>query len=511
MRPKTRPDPALGLVVLLLLINLIAVLGLTRSRKDVRTALREQRALATRADARTFEALLAQQHAELAFLASSPPLAAASAGGLVTDPVRDRWQRLDVEASLLLFLQSHPAVQRLEVLRGWSGLHVVAMRVDGLPQLAPPDTPPPSMRHAWLSTRQSLGVGAETAELRAWLDPAPLLATTDPLVTLHRIEPLAPGVPVESVASEQWSPPFRGWLERREDGAGVMLSVSRLENRYGRTLLLNVALVPLSLILGGLTIRRIRRLARLESEAEQRERVQGLEKQVQHADRLASLGRFAAGIAHEINNPLEGMGNYLQLLGDDLDRGSIAGAQRWVPRLREGIDRTAGTVRQVLSFAEPGRAGNSRVDLGEVITRAVGFLRGHPDSQDASIEIRIDQETEPLWVIGDAQTLGQVILNLVLNSCQVQLGTLPDVEVHARREGGRVVVLVLDRGPGFDPELKERLFEPFQSGRGSIGLGLAVCQSIVLGHGGHITATNRDNGGACVRVDLPASARQVSS
>jgi signal transduction histidine kinase len=490
------------LVAVLLTLNLLAVVGLASSRLDVRSAMSEQRALETRADARTFEALLAQQHAAVSFLAQAPPLATletATAAG--DDPVRRRWTRLDIEASLLLFLESSPAVSRLEV--DWdetetgTGLRAVAVRRGGVPQLAPPDRAAPE-NPALLSADWPLGDGA--GQLRAWIDPAPLLATTGPGLRLHRGSPAAATGSVEPVTSDLWSPPFHGWVERREVDNGVVLSVERLADRYGWTLFFNVSLIPLSLVLAGLTLRRVRRLARLESEAAQQARLQALESQVRHAERLASLGRFAAGIAHEINNPLEGMANYLHLLSDDLERGSPADARRWLPRLHEGIDRAAGTVRQVQRFAEPGRGDKRAMDLVEVVESTVAFLRGHPDC--AKVELRT-RSTGSVPLVGDPQTLGQLVLNLVLNACQAQPKG-GQVEVRSERHEDGAELLVLDRGPGFPPAVLEHLFEPFQSTRGSLGLGLAVSHGIVVDHGGRITVSGRGDGaGTQVRVVLP--------
>ncbi len=492
-----RLDPAITLIALLLAVNLVAVLGLVTSRRDVRAAIREQRALENRADARTLEALLAQQHADISFLARTPPLSRLGDQAAGDDPVSRRWQRLDVEASLLLFMESSPAVSRLEV--SWNaGPRAIAVRLSGVPQLAAPDRALP-FDPSLVSADFALGDG--DGRLRAWIDPQPLLATAGDGLRLHRRRPAEAEGTLEPVTSALWSPRFDGWVERREIDDGVARTVARLADRYGLTLIFNVSLIPLSLVLAGITLRRVRRVARLESEAAHQTRVQALERQVRHADRLASLGRFAAGIAHEINNPLEGMSNYLDLLAGDLNSGSADGARRWLPRLREGIDRAAGTVRQVLALAQPGRGDKRPLDLADVAQRTVEFLRRHPDCREAEIRVRAER---PVAMTGDPQTLGQLVLNLVLNACQARRRG-GEVEVLVRQDGdGDGELIVLDRGPGFPPAVLERLFEPFQSARGSLGLGLAVCHGIVTDHGGRIIVSARDDGaGSKVRVVLP--------
>ena len=109
-------------------------------------------------------------------------------------------------------------------------------------------------------------------------------------------------------------------------------------------------------------------------------------------------------------------------------------------------------------------------------------------------------------MIGDPQTLGQLIFNLVLNACQAQPGG-GEVEVVVKPAEGEdrqgLELEVLDRGPGISPAVRDRLFEPFQSTRGSIGLGLAICHGIAVDHGGIITTSPRAGGGTRFCVLLP--------
>jgi signal transduction histidine kinase len=497
-----RPDPAVLLVALLVVVNLLAVLGMVRARRDARAALREGLALETRADARAFEARLASEHAQLEFLAHSTPLAAPSGAG--DDPVARRWERLDLEATLLLYLQSSPAVVRLRVREGEKSRAVVR-RIDGVPALAAPGETLP-LDHGLLRTSWVLDEGPPRRELEAWVDPRPLVADLGDHLLFHRSPPSETSGPVERVTSPRWTPRLEGWLERTEGDARALGAVERLADLYRVTLLLNVVLLPATLLLGALTLRRMRRLTRLESERRQRERLRQLELQVQHSERLASLGRFAAGMAHEINNPLAGMSNYLQLLREDLDGGEPEAARQWLPRIEEGIERVAGTVQQVLHFAEPGRAEHRWVKLEEVLERTADFLRGHPDCRGATLRVRCPPDLD---VVGDTVSLGQLVLNLVLNACQAHPGGEVEIVAEARKEAGEewVELRVLDRGPGIDPEIRDRLFEPFQSTRGSSGLGLAVCHGIVSRHGGHIEATDREPGpGTQMWVRLPLRA-----
>ena len=118
------------------------------------------------------------------------------------------------------------------------------------------------------------------------------------------------------------------------------------------------------------------------------------------------------------------------------------------------------------------------------------------------VAIRLDLPPTPVPVAGNAVTLGQLFLNVLLNAGQSQ-GGRGEVEVVCEAAGGCAVVRVADRGPGLSAEAQAHLFEPFFSTRGSIGLGLAVCAGIVRDHAGTIRAANREGGGAELVVELP--------
>jgi signal transduction histidine kinase len=268
----------------------------------------------------------------------------------------------------------------------------------------------------------------------------------------------------------------------------------------------------LALLLGRLAFRQVRRAARFEAEAEQQARVRLLERQLAHSERLASVGRLAAGFAHEINNPLAGMLNHLALLQDDLAQGDQDAAGRQAKRVREGLDRVAGIVRRVLTFAGPrpaaGEGGLETLDLRQVVDDTIAFVSTDPDHREVEIERRFP--AQPVEVRGDPVALGQLVLNLLLNACQSE--RCGHIEVWLRSVEGSAVMTVSDDGDGFEEDALEHIFEPFFSTRGTSGLGLAVCHGLVREHGGEIRAQNRisaeesdpkSRAGAVVEVRLP--------
>jgi two-component system sensor histidine kinase DctS len=304
-------------------------------------------------------------------------------------------------------------------------------------------------------------------------------------------------------ASDRWVPPLSGTLLRVEEESRLLDSVEELAGRYRLALVVNGAIMTLTLLLGLVALGQVRRSALLEAAHRYQEERRDLERRLFHSERLSSLGRLAAGMAHEINNPLEGMANYLTLLSEDLAAGRVEDAPRLLARLRQGLDRVAGAVRQVLAFAAPGQAPRSPLDLAPLLTETVEFLRGNPAFR--AVRLTVETPPGPVTLVGDRLTLGQLFLNLLLNACQAQL---EGGEVMVRLSTGdqEAVIEIADRGPGLAPEVAARLFEPFVSTRGSSGLGLAVCHGIATSHGGSITAGGRSGGGTVFTVRLPLEA-----
>jgi len=560
---RRRPPPGLGLTLALMAavvaVNVAAVWGIVGARRSAEEAARSELALSTAAHARSLEAVLATLRGDLIFLAQSPPLVRYPEAAGDPDPLVRRWGRLDVEGTLLLFLEAHPAVERLVVRDAAGAVLAAAGRRQGAPALLPPEgaeaaAPPPGL---WPSSWPIGPPDEPRGALGVWIEPRALLAVAAPAVAERlRLEvpavegavgdgaerPSDPGAPRpeagaqrSAVAAEpgseagaaapaapaaghrvaraevrdrHWQPPVRWTLVRSEEGSRLVQSVESLAARYRRTVALNLAVILLSLGLGLAAFRQARRSARLEAAAEQQARVRELERQLFHSERLASVGRLAAGLAHEINNPLEGMTNYLTLLRDDLAAGRAEDARELVRPLSEGLARVAGILRQVLAFADPGRTPKSRLDLARVVGRTAEFVRANPAYRGVRIGVALP--ADPLPVVGNEVTLGQLVLNLLVNACQCQPED-GEVEITARRGGGHAEVTVADRGRGLPPEVREHLFEPFVSTRGSTGLGLAVCHGIAEDHRGRITAGDRPGGGTVFRFELPLAGEETAA
>jgi len=303
------------------------------------------------------------------------------------------------------------------------------------------------------------------------------------------------------VRAEGWSAPGPLTLSCAQPERTVVGLAEPVWVRYRTTYTLNLAVMGLALLLGAFAVQQARRRAGLEARAAEESRVRELERQLFHAERLTTVGRLAAGIAHEINNPLEGMSNYLTLAKDALLRADVEAASRHVGSVKQGLDRAAGIVRQVLAHADPAKAPRTPVDLNQVLRETEQFVQSRKEF--GHVRFALDLADGPLVVHGNPVMLGQVAMNLIVNACEVQPGK-GEVRVTSRRDGATVVAEFADRGPGIPEADRQRVFEPFFSTRDSTGLGLSICHTIVRQHEGELDVAPRAGGGSVFRMRLPA-------
>lgn len=238
---------------------------------------------------------------------------------------------------------------------------------------------------------------------------------------------------------------------------------------------------------------------------------EALRLQIIHAEKLASLGQLAAGIVHELNNPLTSILAYSDYLRREWERkgGAQADAER-LRRINEAAERILTFTRDLIAYSRPSVSVPGPVDVCEVLDRALLFC----EHVIATNGVHVERDFKPVRLVsGVAGQLTQVFVNLLTNGCHAMTsrgGTLRlGVDMSASDE--RVVVRVEDEGHGIDPENMSRLFEPYfttkTDGLGT-GLGLPIVQNIVKAHGGTIHAEPAPTGrGAVFVIHLPVSAR----
>jgi signal transduction histidine kinase len=536
-------------------VNAAGLWGIAVARRGAAEEAERLFGLETQARARSLESLLSSTRADLAFLAGSAPITRLQVTSGREPPAEAAFKRQAAEASLLLFLRAHPEVTRLAV-RGHNGEPLVLTgRRGGVPVLWVSSSPTGSEGaavapdHARLTTEVAFGseaagpeVGTPIASsssttasprgpgLEAEVGPSLLLSAREKAPSESRRcqladargQELAKGGDTSTgsspdgrrfeagaeVVAEGWSAPSPWRLACNEPEARAVALVEPVAARYRMTVVFNLAAMALALGLGFFAVREAARRHHLEAQGREEARVRELERQLFHAERLTTVGRLAAGIAHEINNPLEGMANYLTLAKDALDRGDTDAAERRLEGVREGLERAASIVRQVLAHADPAKAPKSSVDLNRILTDTTEFVRSRRDF--AAIRFETVLAPDLPAVEGSPIMLGQVAANLIINACEAQPAG-GEVFVRSRPESGRVVVEVCDRGPGVGPDDRERIFEPFFSTKSSTGLGLSICHSIARQHGGELAVFPREGGGAVFRMTLPAKGTRTEA
>ncbi|MDL2355020.1 MAG: histidine kinase dimerization/phospho-acceptor domain-containing protein [Pseudomonadota bacterium] len=253
------------------------------------------------------------------------------------------------------------------------------------------------------------------------------------------------------------------------------------------------------------------------------------QQQLLHAEKMASLGRLVAGVAHELNNPIsfvlgnvhalkrygERLASYVAALHDGAADAQLRRTLRIdhilhdLPSLiegtLEGAMRTTDIVNGLKRFSAVDHAERSAVDLNEVIERAIHWI-----SKGAAPAFQVHwTPSGPLPVMGNAGKLLQVMMNLIENACDAAVAAgaaPPQLWIAAQRDGASLRVSLRDNGAGIAPDYLSRLFDPFFTtkpvGKGT-GLGLSISYGIVEQHQGKLSARNHPQGGAEFVITLP--------
>lgn len=231
------------------------------------------------------------------------------------------------------------------------------------------------------------------------------------------------------------------------------------------------------------------------------------EEQLQHAQRLASLGEMASTLAHELNQPLMALNNFAsaaKAFAEQGDRGLLASS---LDEIVVQAQRSAEIVRRIRGFVRQRTAGAEDFAVAALVENALALLRGELRQRQARAEVRIPLSLP--CVRGDRVLLEQVLLNLVSNSLQAMEATPPErrtVDVEAEVVDGRMQIRLADCGSGIDARLAEQVFAPFFTTKaGGLGLGLNICRTIVEAHRGRLSFADRAGGGTVFTVELEIS------
>ncbi|MCB9777425.1 MAG: HAMP domain-containing protein [Alphaproteobacteria bacterium] len=269
---------------------------------------------------------------------------------------------------------------------------------------------------------------------------------------------------------------------------------------------LAVALNTMSASLAGYRSRTEEQLARLEAANAELKTAQ---EALIRSEKLASVGRLAAGLAHEVGNPLSAVLGYVDLISQDL--GDPALEADLVARSRKELERIHRIIRELLDFARPGSGKVEAVDVAPALEEALATVSPTPALREVALSVQVDGPLQPVSIERDK--LHQVLVNLLLNAgdaLRTGGGGRITLSAEPATLDGRPAVAIAcrDDGPGFDPVALDRAFEPFFTtkdvGQGT-GLGLATCMQVAEAAGGRIEARNHPDGGAVLELVLPVA------
>jgi PAS domain S-box-containing protein len=289
---------------------------------------------------------------------------------------------------------------------------------------------------------------------------------------------LAPEIAEEVRAHGVW----RGTLRRpRREGASFPASstVVGLHNRHGR----------------------MTHLVAVERDVTDELR---LRDQLVHSERLSAVGELVAGVAHEINNPLQAIVGCVELMLDERSENGVD--RRDLEIVRREAARAGQIVRNLLAFVRRGEPNRLAADLNQIVRQATELREYHLHQR--GIELGLDLSPEPVVALVNREEIQQVILNLLLNAERAveSTGRRGTITVRTGSSGRMRTVDVQDDGPGVPEDLRGRIFEPFFTtkdvGEGT-GLGLSISHGIAAAHGGMLELEDRGPG-ACFRLSLPA-------
>lgn len=244
---------------------------------------------------------------------------------------------------------------------------------------------------------------------------------------------------------------------------------------------------------------------KLEHTEKERDKAERLARQ---SERLASVGQLAAGIGHEINNPLMNIMSLASLIEDEVKGNNLSAASDIKLLQKEG-NRCARIVQGILSFARESKPSYQHFDMADLVYETARLVKHRLET--ASIELNIDIDGT-LSMYGDANQLQQVLVNILLNAIQASVSN-EKITIKGYSREQTVHLKIIDSGRGIDDDSLVHIFDPFfttkSEGEGT-GLGLSVSYGIVKHHGGKITVENNHDSGVLVHIELPTEEKKMT-
>jgi PAS domain S-box-containing protein len=245
-------------------------------------------------------------------------------------------------------------------------------------------------------------------------------------------------------------------------------------------------------------------------------RLKELEQLIIVKNKMHSLGRVAAGVAHEIRNPLTGINSYIYSLESLIESGidSPEGpslAKDMIKQIQTASNKIESVIKRVMDFAKPGIAQMALVNINDALQEAITLSQITARKKGIFVETDLFPDLPKCYA--DPQLMEQVVLNLINNAIQAleKMDTEKKVCIASTQRNGKICIQVSDSGPGIPEEMHEKIFDPFFTTKeDGAGIGLNIAQRIVADHHGNIKAGVSDSGGALFMIDLPIDRRKMS-
>jgi signal transduction histidine kinase len=287
-------------------------------------------------------------------------------------------------------------------------------------------------------------------------------------------------------------PPYYSWVERNYPGPENANQRDKLEQRVEHFFIsMTVDLIVVSILLT-IVDRKQKRLV-------------AAHQQLAHSEKVATLGRVAAQVAHEVRNPLAGLLLYSEHLKSKID-GKLPDADaQLIDKIIKTINNLTATTEQILNFARPVTLAPKRVDLNGVAQDVIQLLSTEITAH--AIETRLELDSAPVAGMLDEPAIRAATLNLVLNAVQAMTagGCLT---LSTSTSGQKLMMGIRDTGPGMTAEQIRQIFEPFNTTKTrGLGLGMPYAQKIIQQHGGQIVVESSPGNGTQVKIELPANER----
>jgi signal transduction histidine kinase len=287
-------------------------------------------------------------------------------------------------------------------------------------------------------------------------------------------------------------PPYYSWVERNYPGSANAQNRDRIEQRSEHFFIsMTVDVIVVSILLA-IVNRKQRRLV----EANQR---------LAHNEKVATLGRVAAQVAHEVRNPLTGLLLYSEHLKGKIDGKLPDGDAILIDKIIDTINNLTATTEQILNFARPVTLAPRRVDLNKVARDVSQLLSTEIAAH--SIETKLELDDAPVTGMLDEPSIRATTLNLVLNAIQA-MPAGGHLTISTSTRGDKLLMAIIDTGSGMTPDQIKQIFEPFNTTKSrGLGLGMPYAQKVIQQHGGQIIVESQPGKGTEVRIELPVTER----